>query len=80
MNKCDQGKLEVRERKVPRKIYGGRTIEDLWERRNNNELKLLYTEASIQGTTSAMVGAYRGNGGWKNDKSGCKRKRTETKK
>lgn len=47
-------KLEVWERKVLRKIFGGKKINNIWERRTNQELKELYKEPSIIGTIKAQ--------------------------
>lgn len=42
-----QKMLKIWERKVLRKIYGGKKTEDGWERRTNNELAELYHEPNI---------------------------------
>ena len=39
-----KGMLEIWQRKVLRKIYGGKKERDQWERRTNNELMQMYCE------------------------------------
>lgn len=47
VNKKQQTKLEIWERKILRKIYGGKKTDDGWERRTNNEIYELYNDTAI---------------------------------
>ncbi|KAI4456720.1 hypothetical protein MML48_8g00015877 [Holotrichia oblita] len=47
MNKREAEKLEVWERKIFRRIFGGRKVNDHWERRSNQEIMRLYGEATV---------------------------------
>uniref|UniRef100_V5GM53 Endonuclease-reverse transcriptase n=1 Tax=Anoplophora glabripennis TaxID=217634 RepID=V5GM53_ANOGL len=55
MRDCETWKLNVREketldifeRKVLRRIYGGRKVGEMWPRRSNEELMEMYGEPSI---------------------------------
>lgn len=47
-------KLQVWERKVLRKIYGGKKVFDIWFPRTNRELADLYGEPSIVGVIKAQ--------------------------
>ena len=47
MNQREKGILEIWERKVVRRIYGGKKEGDRWEKRINNELMQMYDEPSI---------------------------------
>jgi len=47
LNKNNQTKLEIWERKVLRKIFGGKNTEFGWERRTNAELYELYNDNKI---------------------------------
>lgn len=49
LNTAEQIKLEIWERKVLRKIFGGKKTEEGWVRRSNEELKTLYKETNIIG-------------------------------
>uniref|UniRef100_V5GV43 Retrovirus-related Pol polyprotein n=1 Tax=Anoplophora glabripennis TaxID=217634 RepID=V5GV43_ANOGL len=42
LNKAEQTRLEVWERKILRKIFGGKRTEEGWFRRTNEEIKSLY--------------------------------------
>ncbi|KAJ8917692.1 hypothetical protein NQ315_005139 [Exocentrus adspersus] len=44
LNKTEQIRLEVWERKILRKIFGGKRTEEEWIRRTNKEIKNLYGE------------------------------------
>lgn len=39
--------ITVSEWKIPRKVYGGRFVEDIWRRRINKELQILYGKPNI---------------------------------
>jgi hypothetical protein len=47
LNLKEKQSLEIFERKVLRKIYGGKKIGQIWERRTNKEILELYGEPSI---------------------------------
>lgn len=47
MTKKTQYSLEVWERKVLRRIYGGKKVDGVWERRTNAEIYELYNEPNI---------------------------------
>lgn len=47
LNKRDVQNLECWERKVLRKIYGGKKVGEMWTRRTNDEINELYSEANI---------------------------------
>lgn len=47
LNKKDQQKMEIWERRMLRKILGGKKTEEGWERRTNAELYGIYEEATI---------------------------------
>jgi hypothetical protein len=47
LNLKEKQSLEIFERKVLRKIYGGKKIGQIWERRTNKEILDLYGEPSI---------------------------------
>ncbi|KAJ8918195.1 hypothetical protein NQ315_014061 [Exocentrus adspersus] len=47
LNKTEQIRLEVWERKILRKLFGGKRTEEGWIRRINEETNNLYGEASI---------------------------------
>lgn len=49
LNKINMNKLEVWERKMLRKIYGGKRFGEIWLPRSNKELSDLYGEPSIVG-------------------------------
>lgn len=46
-NKADQMRIEVWERRVLRKIYGGIKVGDTWERRSNKDLMEVFGETGI---------------------------------
>lgn len=47
MNKKAQNQLEIWERKLLRRIFGGKKMEEGWERRTNRELYELYYDSPI---------------------------------
>ncbi|KAJ8918274.1 hypothetical protein NQ315_014144 [Exocentrus adspersus] len=47
LNRTEQIRLEVWEKEILRKIFGGKRTEEGWIRRTNEEIKNLYEEASI---------------------------------
>jgi hypothetical protein len=61
INKTVQTRLEIWERKVLRKIFGGKKIEDRWLRRTNEELKELYKETDIVGVAKTQRLRWRGH-------------------
>jgi hypothetical protein len=54
LRKQDQLMLRVWERKILRKIYGGKCEEGQWLRRTNQELNALYGEENIVGVVKAQ--------------------------
>ncbi|VEN37593.1 unnamed protein product [Callosobruchus maculatus] len=54
LNKKEQNMLEVWERKILRKIFGGKLWNNIWIRRSNMELKSLYEHPSITGVVKAQ--------------------------
>lgn len=53
MNKVEKVKLERFERKILRRIYGGKRVDNQWQRRTNAELVSLYQESKITKAVSA---------------------------
>ena len=53
-NATESSRLEIWERKIPRKIFGGKKIDNIWTRRTNEELKQLYRAPSITGVARAQ--------------------------
>ena len=47
LTKSEERKLNTWERKILRKIYGGKQVNGIWERRNNQELRDLYQDADL---------------------------------
>lgn len=54
LNKTEQLRLEVWERKVLRKVFGGTKVNYMWIRRTNEDLRALYGEPSITGIIKAQ--------------------------
>lgn len=54
MNVTERNLLEIFERKVLRRIYGGKKVGDLWIRRTNAELMEMYGEPSITSLVRAQ--------------------------
>lgn len=61
LRKADQNILELRERKLIRKIFRGNKIGYLWMRRINQELKEQYKEANIEEVIKALNIRYLGD-------------------
>ncbi|KAJ8913339.1 hypothetical protein NQ315_013310 [Exocentrus adspersus] len=57
LNKTEQIRLEVWERKILKKIFGGKRTEEGRIRRTNEEINNLYGEASIVSVIRAQSGA-----------------------
>ena len=47
LNMAQRNRIRARERKVMRKIYGGKSVNGMWTRRTNQEMKELYGELDI---------------------------------
>lgn len=54
LKKCEQSMLCVWERKVLRKIFRGKLVDGMWQRRSNYELQELYKEPNIVGIVKAQ--------------------------
>lgn len=54
LKKREQIMLGVWERKILRKIFGGKKVDGIWERRTNKELQEMYSEADIIGVVKAQ--------------------------
>lgn len=54
LNKADQNSIEIWERKILRRIYGGKRTEEGWERRTNQEVLQLYNEPTITKVAKAQ--------------------------
>ena len=47
LNIAQRNRIRAWERKVPRKIYGGKSVNGMWTRRTNQEVRELYGEPDI---------------------------------